>query len=174
MVTLVVCFELLVVNQNMEFELEERHGISVSSSLDLVETSKRKSKVYWFIKGLQLTLITLLLSNLVAVIFVAVVGVIVILDASETDEKVHSYKPLLIGGMSILTVTSLLFYSLAILATFKHWIKILLIFIILNIIMMIMIGIKTDSSKSYLNLIYHSVVTIIALIFCRMVKSGCK
>lgn len=148
--------------------------VSVSSSLDLVQTSKKRSKIYWFVKVLQLTLITLLFSNLVAVIFVAVVGVMLILDASETDEKVHSYKPLLIGGMSILTITSLLFYSLSIIATFKHWIKILFMFIVLNIIMMIMIGIKTDSSKSYLNLIYHSAVTLVALLFCRMVKSGCK
>lgn len=156
------------------FQLEERHVVSVSSSLDLVQTSRKKSKVYWLIKVLQLALVTLLFSNLVAVIFVAVVGVMLILDASETDEKVHSYKPLLIGGMSILTITSLLFYSLAIISTFKYWIKILFVFVVLNIIMMIMIGIKTDSSKSYLNLIYHSAVTAIALIFCRMVKSGCK
>lgn len=159
----------------MEFQLQERHVASVSSTLDLVEDSrKRKSKSYWFAKVVQLILVTLLFSNLVAVIFVAVIGFMLVLDASESDERINSYKAILIGGLSILTIASLLFYSLAILATFKHWIKTLLIFTALNIVMMIMIGIKTDSSQSYLNLIYHSVVTVVALIFCRILRSNCK
>ena len=159
--------------QEMEFQLQERHATSASSSLDLVEHSRKRSKMEWFVKVIQLVLVTLLISNLVAVIFVAVVGFLLILDASESDDRIRSYKAILITGMSIVTITSLLFYSLAILATFKHYIKILLVFIILNIIMMIMVGIKTDSSQSYLNLTYHSIVTLIALIFCRLVKSGC-
>lgn len=158
----------------MEFPLQEMPATTGSSSSALVDGKKRnRTKTYWFVKGVEITLITLLFSNLVAVIFVAVAGYILVLDASEIDTRLRSYKKLLIGGMSILTIISVLFYSFAIIATFKQWIKILIIFIILNIIMMVMIGIKTDSSQSYLNLIYHSVVTFTALIFCRIIKCGC-